>query len=129
MRRFHLMLPSPARIEFSGGTGRLVEVQRTLLREELNKLGWIDGQNVRFELRFSAGNSDRLRAYADDLVRATPDIITVSGSAATRILMQRTHAIPIVFTNVGDPIAGGLLNNIAISHSTKRNFRFLNPPK
>jgi putative ABC transport system substrate-binding protein len=68
---------------------------------------------VRFDLRFSADDPDRMRANADELVRLAPDVIAVSSVVATRTLLQRTRTIPIVFTNVGDPAAGGLLKNIA----------------
>ena len=83
------------------------------MREGLAKLGWIEGRNVRFDLRFSADDPDRLRAHADELVRLAPDVIVVVSGPATQALLQRTRTIPIVFTNVGDPVAIGLLKNIA----------------
>jgi putative tryptophan/tyrosine transport system substrate-binding protein len=79
----------------------------------LAKLGWIEGRNVRFERRFSADDPDRLRALADELVRLAPDVIVVASLPATRLVLQRTRTIPIVFSNVGDPVAGGLLQDIA----------------
>jgi ABC-type uncharacterized transport system substrate-binding protein len=79
----------------------------------LAKLGWIEGRNVRFDHRFSADDTDRLRALADELVRLAPDVIVVVSFPATRLVLQRTRTIPIVFANVGDPVAGGLLQNIA----------------
>jgi putative ABC transport system substrate-binding protein len=90
----------------------VTQVQQGALREGLAKLGWIEGRNVRFDLRFSADDPDRLRAHADELVRLAPDVIAVGSLPATRALLQRTRTIPIVFTNVGDPLAGGLLKNI-----------------
>src|SRR5258708_36792301 len=83
------------------------------MREGLAKLGWLEGRNVRFDLRFSDGDPDRLRAHADELVRLAPDVIVVSAGPTTQALLQRTRTIPIVFTNVGDPVAIGLLKNIA----------------
>jgi putative tryptophan/tyrosine transport system substrate-binding protein len=82
-------------------------------RERLARLGWIEGRNARFEVRFSANDPDRMRVHADELVRLAPDVIAVASATATRALLQRTHTIPIVFTNVGDPVAMGLLKNIA----------------
>ena len=94
-------------------TDRSIQARQSALREGLAKLGWIEGRNVRFDLRYSADDPDRMRAHADELVRLAPDVIAVLSSAATRVLLQRTRTIPIVFTNVGDPAAGGLLKNIA----------------
>jgi len=94
-------------------TDRNAQTQYDAMRDELAKLGWIEGRNVRFDFRFSAGDPDRMRAHADELVRLAPDVIAVTSLAATRALLQRTRTIPIVFNSVGDPVAGGLLKNIA----------------
>jgi len=94
-------------------TDRIAQTLHEVMREELAKLGWIEGRNVRFDLRFSAGDPDRIRVHADELVRLAPDVIAVTSWAATRTLLQRTRTIPIVFNNVGDAVAGGLLKNIA----------------
>jgi putative ABC transport system substrate-binding protein len=91
----------------------VVQARWGVLREALAKLGWTEGRNVRFEVRFSDGDLDRTRTHADELVRLAPDLITVVSGLAARILLQRTRTIPIVFTNVGDPVAFGLLQNIA----------------
>jgi putative tryptophan/tyrosine transport system substrate-binding protein len=76
------------------------------------KLGWIEGRNVRFD-RFSADDPDRLRVLAGELVRLAPDVIVVVSLPATRMVLQQTRTIPIVFSTVGDPVAGGLLQDIA----------------
>jgi putative tryptophan/tyrosine transport system substrate-binding protein len=85
---------------------------RILQGNWLANLGWFEGRNVRFD-RFSADDPDRLRAFADELVRLAPDVIVVVSLPATRFVLQRTRSIPIVFTNVGDPVAAGLLKDIA----------------
>jgi putative ABC transport system substrate-binding protein len=117
--------PLPARAQQDGRVRRIgilyvgVEGDRIdqarlgALREGLAKLGWIEGRNVRIDLRSSAGDPDRLRAQADELVRLAPDVIVVAGGPAVQALLQQTRTIPIVFTNVGDPVAVGLLKNIA----------------
>jgi putative tryptophan/tyrosine transport system substrate-binding protein len=92
-----------------GGPGRLGGA----MRDRLTELGWIEGRNARFDLLLSAGDPDRLGAYADELVRLAPDVIGVVSGPAAQALVQRTRTIPIVFTNVGDPVAIGLLKNIA----------------
>jgi putative ABC transport system substrate-binding protein len=90
-----------------------VQLRHGAMREGLAKLGWIEGRNVRFDSRFAIDSPDRLRAQADELVHLAPDAIAVNTLQATRTLLQRTRNIPVVFTNVGDPLAGGLLKNIA----------------
>jgi putative ABC transport system substrate-binding protein len=91
----------------------IVQARWSILREALAKLGWIEDRNVRFEVRFSDSNLDRTRTHADELVRLAPDLIVVVSGPAARVLLQKTRTIPIVFTNVGDPVALGLLQNIA----------------
>jgi putative ABC transport system substrate-binding protein len=93
-------------------TDQVTHAQLGALREGLAKLGWIEARNVRFDLRLF-DDLDRLRAHADALVRLAPDVIVVASLPATRLLLQRTRTIPIVFTSVGDPVVGGLLKNIA----------------
>jgi putative ABC transport system substrate-binding protein len=100
------------RLDVSDEADRFVQARWGSMREELARLGWIEGRNVRFEVRFAAADPDRLRAQAEELVRLAPDVIVVSGGPAAQVLLQRTQTIPIVFTNVGDPVAIGLLKNI-----------------
>jgi putative tryptophan/tyrosine transport system substrate-binding protein len=91
----------------------VTQTQLGVLREWLAKFGWIEGRNARFDLRFIANNSNLLRTHADELVRLAPEVITVESLPAAQALLQRTRTIPIVFISVGDPIAGGLLKDIA----------------
>jgi putative tryptophan/tyrosine transport system substrate-binding protein len=91
----------------------LIQEQWRALLEGLAQLGWIDGRNVRFEVRVVAEEPDRVRMHAEELVRSAPDVIAVGSLVTTRALLEWTRTIPIVFANVGDPVAGGLLKNIA----------------
>jgi len=93
-------------------TDRVTRERWDVMRAELAKLGWTEGRNARFEDRF-AGDSARLGISADELVRLAPDVIAVASGPAAQALARRTSAIPIVFSNVGDPAAIGLLRNIA----------------
>jgi putative ABC transport system substrate-binding protein len=83
------------------------------LREVLAKLGWIEGRNLRIDLRFAADDPDRIRAFAAELVSLAPDVIVTSSGAAVSAVHQQTHTIPIVLTAGGDPVADGLVRNIA----------------
>jgi putative ABC transport system substrate-binding protein len=77
--------------------------------QALADLGWTDGRNVRIDLRWGGGDTSRMRALAQELVGLQPDIIVTGGTPATVALQRETRTIPIVFANVGDPVASGLV--------------------
>jgi len=84
-----------------------------VLPEEPQKLGWTEGRNLRIDVRFGSNDSNRVRNYAEELVGLAPDVIVTTGAAQTRAVQQRTQTIPIVFVQVGDPVATGLVKSIA----------------
>ena len=65
--------------------------------QALADLGWVDGRNVRMDLRWGGGDSNRIRALAHELVGLQPDIILAGGNVGTVDLQRETRAIPIVF--------------------------------
>jgi putative ABC transport system substrate-binding protein len=77
--------------------------------QALTDLGWIDGGNVRMHLRRGVGDANQMRALAQELVSLQPDIIMAGSTAATVALQRETQTIPIVFANVGDPVAAGIV--------------------
>jgi putative tryptophan/tyrosine transport system substrate-binding protein len=80
--------------------------------QALADLGWTDGRNVRVDLRLGAGGADinRIGALAQELVDLQPDIIVINGTTPGTVAVQReTRTIPIVFANLGDPVASGLV--------------------
>jgi putative ABC transport system substrate-binding protein len=92
---------------------RVTRTQQDALQEGLAKQGWLEGRSVRFDVRYAEDDFDRIRVHADELVGLAPDVIVAVSRPATLALLQRTRAIPIVFTNVGDPLAGGLVKSVA----------------
>jgi putative ABC transport system substrate-binding protein len=78
------------------------------LTQALTGLGWTDGRNVRMDLRSGGGDINRMRALAQELVGLKPDII-VTGTPGTVALQRETRTIPIVFVNVTDPVATGIV--------------------
>jgi putative tryptophan/tyrosine transport system substrate-binding protein len=79
----------------------------------LRKLGWIDGQNLQLEVRWSAGDMNIAQAYATDLVGLfKPDVLLVSSTANLVALQRATGTIPIVFTGVSDPVEQGFVPNL-----------------
>jgi putative ABC transport system substrate-binding protein len=77
--------------------------------QALADLGWTDGRNVRMDLRWAGGDNNRARALARELVGLQPDIILTNGPPATVAVQRETRTIPIVFANVGDPVASGII--------------------
>jgi putative ABC transport system substrate-binding protein len=73
--------------------------------QALADLGWTDGRNVRMDLRWTGGDSNRIRALAQELSGLQPDIILTNGTAETVALQRETRTIPIVFAAVSDPVA------------------------
>jgi putative ABC transport system substrate-binding protein len=79
----------------------------------LRKLGWIDGQNVHIEYRWNAGDAERARIYAAELVALTPDVVLSASTTNLTALQTSTRNIPIVFVQVSDPVAQGFVPNLA----------------
>jgi putative ABC transport system substrate-binding protein len=77
--------------------------------QALADLGWTDGRNVRIDLRWGRGDVNRIRALARELVSSQPDIIVTGGTAGAVALQRETRTIPIVFANVADPVASGIV--------------------
>ena len=77
--------------------------------QALAGLGWIDGRNVRMDLRWGSDDINRIRAFAQELVGLQPDIILAGGNVATVDLQRETRAIPIVFATLDDPVASGIV--------------------
>src|SRR5262245_47259908 len=80
--------------------------------QTLANLGWIDGRNLRMDLRWGDVNINRIRALAQELVGLQPDIILAGGTPATAALQQQTRTIPIVFATVNEPVASGIVSRL-----------------
>jgi putative ABC transport system substrate-binding protein len=81
----------------------------SVFTQTLADLGWTDGRNMRIDLRWAGGDSNRIRALAQELVGLQPDIILTVGMGATLALQRETRTIPIVFAYVSDPVASGIV--------------------
>jgi putative ABC transport system substrate-binding protein len=82
-------------------------------RERLAALGWREGQNVRIDVRWAAGDGDRFRNYATELVGLKPDVIFCMSTPTVRALQQATGTVPIVFVNANNPVGGGFVASLA----------------
>jgi len=81
-------------------------------QREFSKLGYVDGKNIVFEYRYAKGKLDQLPALADELVRLKVDLIIAPNTPAAVAAKNATKTIPIVFIDVTDPIAAGLVDSL-----------------
>jgi putative ABC transport system substrate-binding protein len=79
----------------------------------LEQLGWIEGRNVQIDRRWGAGDAERARRYAAELVALGPDVILASGDHSVVASQQATRTVPIVFTVVSDPVGTGYVETLA----------------
>jgi putative tryptophan/tyrosine transport system substrate-binding protein len=83
------------------------------LQDELEKLGWTEGRNLRLDSRFGNGEATQTRVFAADLVQLAPDVIVVVYGAAIEEVQQRTKTIPIVIVGGGDLLENGFVRNLS----------------
>ena len=106
MRRIGVLMSTTA--DDPEGQARIAAFQ-----QGLQQFGWAIGHNVRIDSRWPAGDPERFRRYAAELVALSPDVILATGSAAAAPLLQATRTVPIVFVIVPDPVGAGFVNNLA----------------
>ncbi len=89
------------------------KARRAAFEQALQQLGWTPGRNVRIDYRFSGGDPVTSRKQADEVVALAPDVIVSTGSFSTGQLLRATHAVPIVFAIVPDPVGSGYVDSLA----------------
>ncbi len=82
-------------------------------QQELENLGWREGQNIQIEYRWASGDAERFRAFAAELVAARPDVLVAHASPSAEALARATRTIPIIFVAVSDPVASGLAASLS----------------
>jgi ABC-type uncharacterized transport system substrate-binding protein len=96
-------------------------------RQELSKLGWIEGKNIAFEYRFGEQRTERLPELAADLVRLKVDLILVRSTGPALAAKSATTTIPIVMASGGDPVGAGLVASLARPGGNVTGFSGLSP--
>ena len=91
----------------------------------LADLGWTDGRNVRMDLRWAGGDTNRIRAIAQELVGLQPNIIVTPSIVATVAVQRETRTIPIVFAGVIDPVASGIVPRLDRPGGNVTGFAYL----
>jgi ABC-type uncharacterized transport system substrate-binding protein len=89
------------------------QLRAAAFRQELQKLGWIEGRNIRSEYRWAAGDPDRLRAHAQELAEMAPEVMLAANNTALRALQEVPYTGPIVFAQVADPVGTGSVASLA----------------
>jgi len=97
-----------------------------VFRQEMRKLGWIEGKNIAIEYRFAEQKNERLPELAADLVRLKVDLIVVGGTPSVLAAKKATTTIPIVMTNAGDSVAAGLVASLPRPGGNVTGFSSLN---
>ena len=97
---------------FSGSASRLGSGAE-LFVAELSKLGYVDGKNVRIEYRYADDEFHRLPVLADELVHIKVDVLMAAATVEALAAKNATRTIPIIFFNVPDPVASGLVDSLA----------------
>ena len=102
MRRIGVLMPGEE-------NDPVMKLRYSAFTQGLADFGWTDGRNVRVDLRWGGGDSNRIRALAQELVSLQPDIILANGTPATVALQRETRTIPIVFAAASDPVVRGIV--------------------
>jgi ABC-type uncharacterized transport system substrate-binding protein len=120
MRRVGLLVASGGGEDDSDMQARFAAFENAL-----QELGWTKGRNVQIDYRFASGNPENIRRHAVELVDLTPDVIVTGGAAAVPTVLQATRAIPLVFTNVVDPVGAGFVDSLARPGGSATGFSML----
>ncbi|MEA2897022.1 MAG: hypothetical protein QOJ84_2637 [Bradyrhizobium sp.] len=89
------------------------QLQVTAFRQQLRKLGWVEGDNLRIDLRYGADDPNRIRALAIELISLEPDLMVSNSNRVTEILKSEVRGIPLVFISVSDPVGSGFVADLA----------------
>ena len=103
-------------------TDPTAQAQVAALRQELQKLGWDEGRNIRIDVRFPGTDAGRVRAMLMELMSLTPDVLVSNSNLVTAVAQAEVHTLPIVFISVGDPVASGFVSNEARPNSNLTGF-------
>jgi putative ABC transport system substrate-binding protein len=106
MRRVGILMPYAA-------SDTEIQTHLRAFRQELQKLGWTEGGNIRFDEHWTGDDMDLVRANAANLLELKPDVIFALGGRVIPVLMMKTSAVPIVFPSGGDPVGTGWVKSLA----------------
>jgi len=120
VRRIAVILPYPENDPQS-------QARTAIFRAALQELGWVEGRNVRLDLRWDASNFERIRKHAVDLLGEKPDVIVANSTPVVTALLEEHHSAPIVFVSVSDPVGSGFVANFPRPGGNLTGFTNLDP--
>jgi putative tryptophan/tyrosine transport system substrate-binding protein len=106
LRRVEVLMPWPE-------TEPLAQANVAAFKQELGRLGWVEGSNIHIDYRFAGDDPALIKEYAAELVGMSPDAILASTNPTIAALQKQTHTIPIVFALVADPVGFGFVQSFA----------------
>jgi len=106
LRRVGILMPFPE-------SDTEAQMRVRAFKQELQRLGWIEGSKIQFDERWTTDNMDFVRANAASLLELKPDVIVSIGNRVIPILKQMTREIPIIFGGAVDPVGAGLVTSLA----------------
>ena len=89
------------------------QMQVAAFRQQLQKLGWLEGNNLQIDFRYAADDPARIRALAIELLGMSPDLMVSNSNFVTAILQSEVRTVPLVFVSVSDPEGSGFVTNLA----------------
>jgi putative ABC transport system substrate-binding protein len=117
-------LPLAARAQQPGGVRRVGVLVNSVATDTefqsyvavfirgLRQFGWVEGQNIRVDVRWNAGNAGLSQTYAAQLIGLMPDVILVASTTNLTAIRQATSTVPVVFVSVSDPVAQGFVASV-----------------
>ena len=96
-------------------------------REGLQKLGWVEGRNIRIDYRWARSDEETMQRFAKEVVALQPDLILSNNTPTTAALLQQTRTIPIIFANVTDPIGSGFVASFPRPGGNATGFILMEP--
>jgi putative ABC transport system substrate-binding protein len=93
----------------------------------LGQLGWIEGRNLQIDVRIGAGDAERVRIYAEELIGITPNLLMANSSPALAALTKHNKGVPIVFVNALDPVGSGFVTSLSRPAGNATGFSSFDP--
>jgi putative ABC transport system substrate-binding protein len=101
------------------------EARAAALRQGLQELGWMEGQNLRIDWFWTGGDVAHIRTRAAQVAAATPDLVVVNGRMNLDVVKQTIHALPVLFVVVNDPVGQGFISSLARPGGNITGFTFV----
>jgi putative ABC transport system substrate-binding protein len=109
----------PRRVRRVGIIHGLVDTDEELqnrvavFRQHMRELGWVEGEHIRYDSRATQANPENARRAAAELLKLSPDVVLATGSFNVEAMQNVSHAVPIVFVGLTDPVGAGLVESLA----------------